>query len=132
MVFKKKAQRKARKIYVKAKSKRRSSNKSGLMLSLVGAGIYGAGREVLSSYMTPITSKIPAGGFADEIGLLVVNWALAKGKIPFINKMKITRSIGKAGMLIESARIGQIIGGGAFANMTNTGATTSTGGNSVR
>ena len=83
--------------------KRRSSRSKGLNLGtiILGGAIYGAGRQYLSKAISPLTSKIPMGNVADNIGLGVVSYfAATKGK-------GIIKDIGKAGLTIEAAMGGQ-------------------------
>lgn len=94
-----------KKMYIK---KRRKID-TGLIMSMTGAVAYGGGRQYLSNLLSPLTQRIPLGDIADELTLFTINYFLAKGKIPLLNKLKVFRSIGKAGMLIESARIGEFI-----------------------
>jgi hypothetical protein len=99
------------------KKARRSKGKSGGMMSTIIGGVgYGAVRAYLSQAIAPLTSKLPIGGqYADEIGLGLANYLLAKGKVPLLNKIPMTRNIGKAGLVVESAFIGQqLISGGLF------------------
>ncbi len=117
---------KVRRIYVKAK-KRRSKSKGGVMNTVIGAMLYGAVRERASNMLSPVTANIPAGEIADEVVMLGVSWALAKGKVPFVNKIDISKKIGKAGVVIESARIGEFIAGKGLGGMTTTGITSSVG-----
>jgi len=98
-IVKRKKSSRARKVYRKAKS-------NTLLMTALGAGLYGAGRQYMSDKLAPLTNKIPLGEYSDEAGMLILNYALAKGKIPFINKLRLTKDFGKAGMTIEMARIG--------------------------
>jgi hypothetical protein len=56
-----------------------------------------------------------AGQYADEIVMGGLGYLLMKGKIPLLNKWSITRDIGKAALIIESARIGASLGGGLLS-----------------
>ena len=105
-----------------SKSKKRSSKrKGGLMATLLSAAIYGAAREKVSVKISPMTSKIPAGNIADEVGMLLVGYGVKKfvgSKVPMLS------DAAKAGMYIEAARIGEAIAKGQLGNL-GTGATQS-------
>jgi len=82
-------------------------------MPFIGAGVYGAVRQKMSRTLDPITQKVPFGNMADEIVMLGANYMIGKfvgRKIPAI------RSVTKAGMLIESARIGETLAQGQFMN----------------
>jgi len=83
---------------------------------LLAAGLYGAGRQYLATWIQPVTSKIPMGNIADEVGMLAANWAIKK-----YAPMPILKQAASAGMLIEAAAIGQAIASG----QVNMGASTS-------
>lgn len=105
-----KAQRSVR--YVakkKKKSSRRSSNKMAGMAKYVGAGVYGALRERLSTALDPISQKVPLGAIADEATML---GALYLGDKVIGRKVPLVRDVAKAGMLIEAARIGETLARG--------------------
>jgi hypothetical protein len=107
------------------KRMRRSTRKSGMgsaMNLALGAGLYGASRQYISNLLTPLTAKIPLGDYADEAAMLGASYALMKGKVPFVNKVPISRDIGRAGFVIESARIGAglMAGSGLGATTSNT------------
>lgn len=94
------------------RSSRRSSGSTGMKgdIALIGGSmIYGAGREFVSTKLAPITSKIPAGELSDEVGMGVLSYFLYKGKIPLLNKIPMSRDIGRAGLIIESARAGEYL-----------------------
>lgn len=101
---------KTRKIYIKTKKKgRKKSSKLGQLSKFVGAGVYGAIRQNVSDRLAPLTAKIPGGNIADEVVMLGANWIIGKyagRKFPMI------RPVTNAGMIIESARIGQAIANG--------------------
>lgn len=76
------------------------------LMALGGAAIYGGVRAKMSQALSPLTSKIPLGEISDEVGMLGVNLAVGR----FLGrKIPILRSITKAGMLIEAARIGEAV-----------------------
>lgn len=99
------------------KSRRSSGGGMNLMGLIIGAGVYGATREFASEKLAPLTSKIPAGQYADEVGLGVASYFLAKGKIPLLNKIPYSREIGRAGLTIEAARIGAGLSQGMLPSM---------------
>lgn len=110
--------RKARRAVARASSpfrrKRRGSRSSGggvgnLTATIVGAAAYGAGREWASDKLQPVLSKIPAGDLADEVGMGVLSYFMAKGQVPLLNKVPYSREIGRAGLTIEAARVGSYV-----------------------
>ena len=97
---------------VRRVSRHRSFGKSGSeMYGLLGAGIYGAVREKVSNMLIPLTSKIPAGEYADEVGMLLANYILGK-YIPSV------KPVTRAGMLIEAAAIGRQLSSGLIPQLT--------------
>jgi len=86
----------------------KASNAS-LMTAIGGAMIYGALREKASNALAPLTNKIPLGNIADEVVLGVASYFLAK------KGSGLVREIGKAGLVIESARIGEAIVNGQLS-----------------
>lgn len=117
-----------------AKKRTRRSSAAGfgrgkLLAVVAGAALYGAGREWMSNKLQPLTSKIPAGDLADEVGMGLLSYAVATNKVPFVNRIPMAKEIGMAGLTIESARVGAYLGAkylpGATQNtVTNTQATT--------
>jgi len=104
--------KKARRRFSAARVSRRSSRRSdggGLMLTAGGAAIYGAARQRISDLAAPITSRIPLGGIADEVALGVGGYYLAKK-----SSMPLLKSIGRAAMTIEAARIGEAVATGSL------------------
>ena len=102
---------------VKAKRRHSKGMNSELKIALGGFG-YGAIRKPLSD----LTSMIPfVGGFGDEVGLGIASYLMARGKIPLLDKIKITRDIGRAGLAIESARFGEQLLGGQLSGMFGVG-----------
>ena len=99
----------------KRSAKRSGKSSSGfgmnkLMGVVIGASIYGAGREFASNKLQPVFNKIPAGDLADEVGMGILSYFIAKGKIPLINRIPYSKEIGLAGLTIESARVGAYLG----------------------
>lgn len=100
---------------------RRSGSGSGnVMGTILGGVAYGAGRQYAANLVKPITDKVPMGNYADNIVMGAISYFLAKGKIPFLNKIPMARDIGKAGLVIESAMIGQEIISGTGLGSTKT------------
>ena len=86
--------------YVKRKAKRRRSGSSGVKMLQMDAIAYGAVRGMLSNLLVPITSKIPLGNMADEIGVGLFNYFVAK------NSSGMIRNIATKGLIIENAMLG--------------------------
>jgi hypothetical protein len=101
--------------------RRKSNGFKGLFGTALGAMAYGAGREMISTKLEPITMRIPAGEVADEVVMGALSYAMMKGKIPFIKNFPISREIGKAGFYIEMARIGNYLADNVKLNAVNTG-----------
>lgn len=107
--------------YFKAKRhSKRSSGLGSLAGTVIGAMAYGAGRQYVSDKLQPLTAKIPAGQYADEVAMGGLSYLMMKGKIPLINKLKITRDIGKAGLAIEAARLGAGLSSGFMPMVSST------------
>lgn len=71
---------------------------------LLGAAIYGLAREKVAVLISPMTDKIPflsQYGVADEAVLGLMSYMLAK------RGNGIVKSVGQAGMVIESARVAE-------------------------
>lgn len=90
---------------------RSKSKSSGFapMKAVAGGFMYGLARGKVAQLISPVTSKIPMGNYADELGMSVLNWYIAKGKVPMIPK-----NVGLAGLAIESFVVGQDVGAGNF------------------
>lgn len=100
--------RKVSKVARKKKSRGKRKGMNPLMGRMVGGVGYGLARGYLNQLAQPLTAKLGvAGRFADELTMGLISYALATGKIPFLNKMPITREIGKAGLTIEAFSVGQ-------------------------
>jgi len=96
--------------FKRMRSSRRSSSGIGGDFALIGGAMaYGAGREWLSDKLQPVTTQVAgvAGSYADEVVLGALGYFMMKGKIPLLNKVGMTRDIGRAMVVIEAARIGQ-------------------------
>jgi hypothetical protein len=110
-----KSRSKARSFSFSRKKSRRSSRGSGggsvnMTGLLIGAAVYGAGREFASDKLSVISNKLPFGELADEVTLGTLGYFMAKGKIPMINRIPYSKDIGKAALTIEAARIGAYVG----------------------
>jgi len=80
----------------------RSSRSSGMKATtlVLASGLYGAVRAKIASAITPITSKIPAGQFADNLGMGIIAYlAYKKGS-------GIVKTAGMAGLAVEGAMAG--------------------------
>lgn len=102
---------------------KRSSGLNDTIKTGITAGFYGAVRGTLSNYLKPFTAKIPAGDYADELGLIVVSHFAKKGTFG-----KQFKEIGKAGLVVESAVLGRSLaenklnfGGSANTENSTTG-----------
>ena len=71
----------------------------------IDAMAYGAARQYLANLISPVTSMIPLGTFADEIGMGLVDWMVAKNVKGFVGE------IARKGLVIENSRVGeQLVG----------------------
>lgn len=126
---KRKAFRKIRRARAAPRSFRRArrsgSSGANVMGIAIGGMAYGAGREYVSQKLAPLTAKIPAGDLADEVGMGILSWALATGKIPVINKYNVTKDIGRAGLAIEAARVGSYLGANMLPGMQKSASSSS-------
>jgi len=90
--------------------RRKSSNSTGnLSMIALGGATYGGVRQLVSNKLAEWTQGKTnnfIGEYSDEVTMGLLSYALAKGKIPILNKVKAMREVGKAGLYIESARIG--------------------------
>ena len=74
--------------------------------------LYGAVREKASIALAPVLSKVPLGDVADEVGMGIISYFVAKkGK-------GIVKEVGKAGLTIESARMGEALASGSMFGST--------------
>jgi len=125
--FKRRSSRRSFKAFKRRSSGRRSSGIGGDVAVIGGALAYGAGREWLSQKLSPVTAQVAgvAGQYADEAVLGFAGYLMAKGKIPLINKVPMSREIGRAMLVVEAARVGSGVAGGMLS------APTSSVGNSI-
>ena len=99
----KRRRRSSRRSYKKSAKSSLSSIFTGKTGRLVGAGIYGMVRKPVSDALAKYTSQLPAGELSDEAGMLLVGWladSYGKGAV---------KKVGQAGMMLESARIGEYL-----------------------
>jgi hypothetical protein len=90
------------------------SSGKGIKGIALGAVAYGAIRQYASNALLPVTSKIPLGTLSDEAVLGVASYLLYK-------KTKgLPSEIGKAGLYIEMARIGEALISGQVIPFGNT------------
>lgn len=96
---------------------RRRASKSGstenLLITAAAAGVYGATRPYIEQWIQPVTSKIPLGGYADEVALGTLGYFMAKGKL---GSNKFVKSAGKAMLIIEAARVGSGVSQGMIGS----------------
>lgn len=114
---------KIRRIFVKPKRKvsRKGGNKQGIG-TLMGAMLYGGLRAPINNFAQ---SKIPnvSGELADEIIMGALSYATANGMIPIVKNFKMSRDIGKAGLAVEGARVGEYLAD-KFMNKTTSSTST--------
>lgn len=67
---------------------------------------YGAGRSWLSGMLAPVTSKIPAGNYADELAMGTIGWFAAK------KGRGMVKQIGMAMLTVEAASVGNQLAAG--------------------
>ena len=89
------------------RSRRSSSKLGGLLPRLLGGVAYGAVREPIAAAVKPYTDYIPAGEYADEVGMGLIAYAAGK----FIPSIK---PLTDAAITIEAARIGSGLASGMF------------------
>jgi len=100
------ARTRSKKTMAKKKTRRRT-RRSSQWTPVLGAAAYGMGREWTLGRLDPLLEKVPvAGPYLDEAAMFGLSYLLAKGKIPVVKKLKFTKAVGKAGMLIEAYRVG--------------------------
>lgn len=110
--------------YVKSKpaKRRKSYSKENLTKMMIGSAIYGGVRQKASNMLAPITSKVPLGVISDELVLGTIHYFAAK-KV----RNPMLKSIFKAGLIVESARVGEAIADGSLGSF----GATSNGGQNV-
>jgi len=98
------------------KASRRSSRRSGFgsvgginLMGMATAAGYGWGRGKIQNLLAPLTNKIPAGQYADNVAAVGAAWALGK----FVPS---TKPITSTVMLLEAYDAGQKMAGGSTAS----------------
>lgn len=110
--------RKARRIFGKAKRYAKRAGVGGSKkLIQIDAMIYGALRPKIAGLITPLTANLPFGSFADNLGMGLLSYFIAK-------RGGMLGSIGSKGLVIENALIGgevaqNFLGGGQASTPTN-------------
>lgn len=96
----------------KTKYKKSKSGSKGITPMKAGLSgfAYGLSRGYVATKMQPIFSKLPAGQYADEAGMLLISYGVAKGMFG-VNKI-IPKEFGLAGLMVEMAVIGADVGSG--------------------
>ena len=93
--------------------RRSSGRSSGSGLIQIDAMAYGAIRPMVSNLITPLTSMLPFGQLADEAGMGILNYLIAK---------KVGGTIGKVatkGLIIENAMIGSTLSSGLMGSSSS-------------
>lgn len=93
--------------------KRSGSNSNDMTKTILGAMVYGGVRQKASDLLAPVTAKVPLGSIADEVVLGAIHYFGAK-KVS--NPM--LKSIFHAGLIVESARVGEAVADGSIMNRT--------------
>lgn len=88
--------------------KRSKSKGSSTKLLQFDAMAYGAVRGYVSNLISPLTSKIPLGSIADEVGMGIINYYVAK------NTSGMIKDIAVKGLVIENAFVGNAIAQGGL------------------
>ena len=88
------------------KATRRSNSSGGSPFAVVVPALaYGAGRQYLVNLIRPVTAMLPFGQYADEAGLGILNYYVAKKNMFGLGK------VARVGLAIEAASVGsQLIG----------------------
>jgi len=103
------------------KSVRRSKKNASAMSELKSYGLgfgYGTVRPLINSGLQMLTSRVGVN-VADEIALPIALYFIAKGKIPLVNKIPMSRQIAKAGLIAEGTYMGAKVGAPLVANNLN-------------
>lgn len=117
------AKRKKRGFFRKAaRASRRGARRAGIgstgNLIQIDAIAYGAIRPFVSNLIAPIASMIPAGQYADELGMGLANWFIAKKMGGMIGQ------VARKGLVVENAMVGSALGasfiGGTKPTATST------------
>ena len=112
---------KTKTIFKRARKKARHYGKKATSLKnplQIDAMIYGGLRAKVSNAISPFTSKIPLGDIADEVGMGLMNWMIAKKTSGMI------KNIALKGLVIENARVGEAIATQGMGILSGAGTTT--------
>jgi hypothetical protein len=98
--------------------KRSGGGTGGFMSSpvtsaVIGGGLYGAARGYVNNLISPLTSKIPAGQYADNVAMGIVNYFVYRYSSGLIKKTALT------GLAIEAAMAGSEMTSGMTQSSTN-------------
>jgi hypothetical protein len=99
----------------KTKSRRSSGSSSSDMDVALGAIAYGATRQYVASWITPVTTMLPFGNLNDEVGMLGVSYAVNR----WAPLGKYGKAYGKAGITIELAKVAENALSGLSGNSNN-------------
>jgi len=95
------------------------TSNSGAVAIVIGGAAYGAGRQYVSNKLATMVPNF-AGEWTDEVVMAGISYALARGKVPGLNKIPYSRDIGRAGLAIEAARVGgALVGKMGNGTLTN-------------
>lgn len=105
--------RKAKRMFGKAKRYAKRAGVGGSKkLIQVDAMIYGALRPKIAGLITPLTANLPFGSFADNLGMGLLSYFIAK-------RGGMLGSIGTKGLVIENALIGGEVSQKFFGSGSN-------------
>lgn len=105
--------KKTRTVYKKVQRHyKRNKASYGVLGTILGAMGYGAVRAKVSNYLSPYTSKIPLGTISDEVGMGLM---CILGKKFLGRKVPMLKKVFDAGLVIESARIGEVVATGGLS-----------------
>lgn len=106
-----KKRRSGRRLFARTRRSRRSGGGNWKSL-LVGAVVYGAARQQISTAIAPFTQRIPLGNIADEVGMIALAFAAKKFvRNPMVN------NVANAAITIEAARIGEAVVSGQLGSL---------------
>jgi len=96
------------------KAARRTGVGNSSALFQLDAMLYGGVRQYASNAIAPVTSMIPLGGLADEVGMAAVCYLVQKHTSGMI------ANVARKGLVIENARVGEAIVQGGLGGLFNT------------
>lgn len=112
-----KFRRKAKKSrgFFKSAGRRMNKATSSTKLFQIDAMAYGALREKISAMVAPLTAKIPAGKYADNLVMGGIAYLVAKKTSGFL------KNIASKGLVIENALVGsEVVKGGLLGAVGTT------------